>query len=248
MFPIRVRTFEDPKLNPGLIMNDFKPISHVILNVCLMPDETDSEGKQFNQSIVDVSEKLNALTPSEYLVNNRPNASIDSWAHCSVIHARVPNDAGTMASLTKALESVMGETLNVRVARLASLKAKAFIRNALIAGDKTNSWRGSDMYWSYVEKSPELLALQERIAALLMEVVGKDALITPRGEGYNPHFTLWIRFSGQNDLVPEVQEKMPQKPIPCCVRLGNCGPIGQVRNFVDKAKKLAELIAIPLEA
>ncbi len=224
-------------------MND----PHIILNLCLMPDEADPEGARFNQAVAKVSGELNALNPSEYLVNNRPKESVDSWTHCSVMHVRVPNDEKTLASLSRALDAVVGEAIALDIGALTAVDNSAFLLEPLIRGDWANAYRPSDMYWILVNRNKALLDMQERIAVALVKGLGsEEGFITPRGEKYRPHFTCWIKFKGHDMPLPEVQSGMPRSSVPCRVRLGNSGPIGQVRNFVNKAEKLAELAAVPL--
>ncbi|WP_025386163.1 hypothetical protein [Legionella oakridgensis] len=212
-----------------------------IINVCLVPDEAHSIGKDFIAAAIALSSQFNAITPSYYQLDSHRHDGIYSKPHCTIAHIKIPLNPDCLQSLKYYLQDIIGHSIEVQVTGLTSSVAGIFSKTAIIKGfhDPTLALA----YWLQVAPTVDLINLQSLI---VHKVRNKGTCITAQQEQYEPHFTLWAKQVEQNqqsrrvnnDLMHQVLYTKPPFLLPCTIALGNCGPNGQVRKFVTQKDEI----------
>lgn len=204
-----------------------------LINVCLVPDRRDPRAAEIERRAVAFSSALNERSPSVYRLSDAPGAQSrdDSFAHCTLMHFRVPDDVETLSAVGDALAPILGRPVEVQITGGQEIESKAFIRDEILAGGE--GVHPARVAWLAVQKSSELEALQGSVVrALEGALQGRSHLLTPRGSAYAPHFTCWADF--ENAPFPSERGFRGEPPVGnvrCRVALGDCGPVGQVRSF-----------------
>ncbi|KTD09416.1 hypothetical protein [Legionella jamestowniensis] len=215
-----------------------------ILNICLVPDPADEIATSFANEAITYSKQLNGICKSYYELDPLLNSSIYSKPHCTLTHVvltEINENQQYLQSLRNSLISIIGQPFPLTITGVSASLHAMFSKKDIIE-DRINSIQAL-AYWLVVKKSLDLVNLQKRVIA---SVEAQGNCITACQEYYEPHFTLWantIANTRPTALSSQALEKSlgynkSSFVLPCKIAVGNCGPHGQVRDWVTDISRL----------
>lgn len=193
-----------------------------ILNIALIP-AFDSDLER----IASLSKRLNQPKSNYHLrLADERQTKGSSLPHCTLMHFRLYADKTKKEQLFKRIAPLFGLSLNLNISGLKTIKAPAFIKEDLLKF--ISSKEENHVLWLEVEKTAELLALQQTVVAA---IANDELLITPQQKDYSPHFTLWVNDSPKKVISEREPSLWRNQQLACRVILGTTGPIGQVETL-----------------
>ena len=228
--------------------------THCLLNICLVPDIATESGQQFRREAVRVSQTLNQIDRSGYvLTDGEPSiGSPKSLTHCTVMHIRVSGDAIKSGFLGRAFAPLFDHSCVVPAHTFIAVPRQPQW-NAVEMGKQGSLFKPQEgifhnVLWWNVRLSQSMRDLQNNVYAALSSRLSEGFCLTRRGDYYSPHFTLWLKEMSTQETaatrLPSLtwQDTPNSMEVPCRLVIGNCGVLGQVYRTAKSEDELKLII------